>query len=362
MRGEPFGVVLRRIIDAEFGSQEAFAQALGKSAAWVNQLVSGAAASVTYPTVRSLMDAVRSSVMRDELYEAWRSTFAPAPAELPTKAELTEEGIAPFVEGAPHTASMGSIVAMYREAIRLWTGVRSMPDRIDLVFAVGRVVCELCFALGRRGQGLRLAGELEARCREAQYPFGVAHALWLQGLAKQELLRGTSDELYATHKPLRQYLALWRPESEKDRTAHFHLEQSLTRDSGTLAFNLLMAGKGDEAFVQSRLAELQKMNASLSEAVGVSLGKTTEAKLQAALGETDLAWDALTAAAKALPQKSPNDQARFLVQEIRLYLQDRDLPRATRSLSTLHDLTEEHSLLHYKARALELEQALARLS
>lgn len=279
---ESFGAVLRRAIQAEFGSNKAFAQALGVSPGRVSQIIGGPE-SVDPATLAKLLKAFSSLLNQTVVYEAWVREFAPPPVE---------EGLALDSEDARQQA-----IGLWHgdrpaEGLRLAEVHRQHVTDPQLWQELSSVALMINLRLGRRGEALKIARELEERSRADQEAGYLLTATWMRFLALRNLDRAPLKLIHRAYQDAvslayaREPLGDW-----KGRWLAKRLE--LQRD---FALQVLTIAERKPVDDETLAEAMQVVNATLGrweDPAAETMGLEVRARIEVVLGQLSKAEDTL---------------------------------------------------------------------
>lgn len=249
----PFGVLLRRAIDQEFGSQKAFAVQMGLSEGRVSQII-GDRAEIKPGTLDQILQAFPSFAHKDALYKAWLQTFTSPPEGLLESA--TAEWDQDFVDQADGVLACGKA----RFALRVLNHICSRGFDGELTYRALEKQINVLLLLGRYAEAARVAGKIYYIGRHHGDANWIVRGHWLEFLAASASPFASLKEVYGLWGRARSVLTTWTPTSLSAKAEKRHVGFGIMRDAA-IAFDRLQSGTGHSNELLSAMdAQLKKVN------------------------------------------------------------------------------------------------------
>jgi len=207
-QSQPFGVVLRRAIKAEYGSQREFARALGVTEGRVSQLVGGSALTEA-ATLRRLLPLFGSAGWQTALHEAWVAEF------LPTESAEALDGEAACRRGLELWSHNRP-----RQGLLILEEARRRENRPAVWLELSTTAMMVNMRIGRSGLALAMSREIAHKAKQVGETGSLLTCLWLRSLALRNVESAPLDlvsrayqqaaDLAFTHQPRSADRGIWQ--------------------------------------------------------------------------------------------------------------------------------------------------------
>jgi len=355
-----FEGVFGALIGSEFGSSAAFSEAVGLSPERISQLRSGRETSVSYRSLRTLLSGFRTVEARQQLYEAWLHTYAPAPVDQELFCANADLGVVDdYLNAAYPAMESGRVREVFQTCRKLFHRLSRDASAFELIGQAARLGALAAFAIDRRVDGINLARELEDLAASAREHRWRAVAIWLQALGTRTLVEATLVASVAAYQRLDDFLAAWTPFDEVGQHEHHHLEHCSARDQILLTLRWLnKAGEGGRELLQAQVRSLNDLLEDCESGESLATGTEVRARAETILNLHDQAATSLSDSQSLARYATPIHPIKIQLASARLAVVQGDSARALRLLTTILDRCEERGLVHYHNQAVRLQEQI----
>lgn len=269
-----FRDVLRDAVRREYGTQKAFALALGVSEAQVSQYYSGSH-GIQPSTLDNILRAFTSEAHRHALYKAWAGQFEPTPL-LPKAASPAE--VLAQIEGLFEKG-------LIRPAIRLAERELTRTDDYEKWFKIAERLEPLYLRLGNVSTALTLRDEIERRATEQGDMLAVLAALAMTETALQSLDAATLAAVDDAHRRSLAAAERWTPVTSESKRVRELRIASLSRTRALQILAFFKKGKISSSSLETALKEAGRAYRLDHPPYMVANGLETTSRIQAASGQ-----------------------------------------------------------------------------
>lgn len=352
-----FGRTLRTLIREQWKTQASFAEAAGVDETWVSSVIRGRQEHLTYAGLQALLAGFQAANLKDQLYEAWLSTYAPLPSGRETPdVWSSDREIVSFARSVHELISGGRALETFKTLGRLWQSLKHDPERRAATLAAGRAFVEAAQQLDRIAVALQVCDELVGLARPSMEPADLTRALWLRGVSLRLVRPRVVVAAESAFGDLIGHLEDWQPRSAEEREIHREFTHVAMRDRVLSALDLVRAGQAEADVLMPRVRVLVERSKELEDAAWVGLAGEVAARGLIAAGRPDEAGGLLRQAARCATTKV--NELKVLVSEIQLLMATGQRREAEGRLGVALDLADGYCLVHHRQKLAGIQRRL----